>query len=75
MKRQYKDDILLKKAIGKLKALREAKGISLETVYNDIDVNIGRIESLKSNISLSTLARLCKYYKISLSEFFKSISQ
>lgn len=71
---QFRDDILLKKVVGKLKALREAKGISLESVYNDIDVNIGRIESLKSNISLSTLARLCKYYKISLSEFFKSIS-
>lgn len=70
---QFRDDILLKKITAKLKDLREAKGLSLEEVYNDIDVHIGRVESTKANITISTLAKICKYYQISLTDFFKNI--
>ena len=61
------------KMIAKLKELREAKGVSQQGVYEDIDIHIARIESKKTNLTVSTLARLCKYYKISLVDFFRGL--
>ncbi len=57
----------------RLKQIREERGLSQTTVYIDTDYNLGRIEVGKTNISISTLAILCKYYEISLEEFFKGI--
>lgn len=70
---QFRDDKLLMKMIAKLKELREAKGVSQQGVYEDIDIHIARIESKKTNLTVSTLARLCKYYKISLVDFFRGL--
>ena len=70
---QYRDDILLKKIAKKLRLLRNQLELTLEEVYNDIDVHVGRIESGNTNISVSTLAKICKYYKISLVDFFKDL--
>lgn len=58
----------------KLKQIREEKGLSQRLVYIDTDLNIGRIEVGKTNISVSTLATLCKYYQITLEEFFKGLT-
>ncbi len=49
------------------------KNLNQQDVFEDIGIHIARIEAVKSNITVSTLAKLCKYYKISLVEFFKSI--
>lgn len=68
-----RDDILLRKIIARLKELREMKNLNQQDVFEDIGIHIARIEAVKSNITVSTLAKLCKYYKISLVEFFKSI--
>lgn len=57
----------------RIKALRQQKGITLEEIYNDTDIHVGRIESAKANITLSTLSKLCDYFEISLTEFFKKI--
>ena len=57
----------------RLKQIREERGLSQTTVYIDTDYNLGRIEVGKTNISISTLAILCKYYEISLEEFFKGV--
>ena len=70
---QIRNDILLKKISNKLKYLREQKGVSQQEIYNDIDINIGRIESIEANISVSTLSKLCEYFEISLADFFKQI--
>ena len=59
----------------KLKQLREAKGLSQRIVYIDTDFNIGKIEVGKTNITISTLSRLCKYYGTSLKEFFNELDQ
>lgn len=72
-KPQLKDQLLLKKVALKLKALREAKGLSQEQLYNDTDIHVGRIETGRNNISISTLSRLCEYFNISLSDFFKKL--
>lgn len=64
---------LLQAVARKLKQLREAKGLSQRIVYIDTDFNIGKIEVGKTNISISTLSRLCNYYGISLKEFFNDM--
>ena len=57
----------------RLKELREQKGVSQQYVYIDTDLNVGKIEVGKTNISVSTLNILCDYYGISLEEFFRGI--
>ncbi len=56
-----------------IKKIREEKGLSQEEVYNDLNIHIGRIETAKTNVTVSTLASLCKYFKIPLSEFHKMV--
>ena len=72
---QLRDDILLEKIIKKLKTLRLAKNVSQEEIYNETDIHIGRIESRKLNITVSTLSKLCDYFGISLETFFREIKQ
>lgn len=71
---QWRNDILLKQIAVKLKIMRIDKGLSQETVYFHTGIHIGKIETEKYNITVSTLSRLCDYYQISLEEFFRGIS-
>jgi transcriptional regulator with XRE-family HTH domain len=70
---QIKDTKLLRKIALGLKELREAKELTQEDVYNDTNIHVGRIETAKANLSVSTLSALCKYFKISLADFHKKI--
>jgi len=70
---QIRDQELLQRIALKLKQLREKKGLSQEEVYNETDIHIARIETAKVNVSVSTISKLCGYFEISLSEFFKKI--
>jgi transcriptional regulator with XRE-family HTH domain len=70
---QIKNTVLLKKIAAELKTLRRANNLTLADVYYDTKIHIGRIESYTVNLSISTLEALCKYYEISLSDFFKKI--
>ena len=70
---QIRDQELLQQIALKLKKLREKKGVSQEQLYNETDIHIVRIETGKVNISVSTLSKLCSYFDVSLSEFFKKI--
>lgn len=67
---QIREEELLRQIALTLKKLREEKGISQDTVFNDTNIHIARIEVAKVNLSVSTLARLCDYFEISVSEFF-----
>lgn len=73
MKRQRRNDILVEQVVERLKSIRRAQGLTQESVRFDTDLNIGRIESGRHSISLTTLADLCDYYNISLEDFFKEI--
>lgn len=70
---QIRDTRLLQKIANVVKKLREEKGVTQETVYDDTHIHIGRIEIAKANLSVSTLSALCKYFKIKLSDFFKEV--
>lgn len=70
---QIRDRKLLQKIAIVIKELRDAKELTQEDVYNDTNIHIGRIETAKANLSVSTLSALCKYFKISLSEFHRKV--
>lgn len=68
-----RNTLFIKEVADKFREIRKSKGLSQESVFIDTDYNIGRIESGKKNISISTLYDLCKYYNISLKDFFDGI--
>ena len=70
---QIRDTKLLQKIAIITKQLREKDDLTQEDVYNDTNIHIGRIETAKANLTVSTLSALCKYFKISLSEFHKKV--
>lgn len=70
---QIRDEVLLGKIIARIRKLREQHGVTLEEFYNDTNINLARIESVKVNISISTIGAKCKYFNISLSELLKGI--
>ena len=74
-KKQLKDDVLLKSVALRVKSLREELNISQEQFYNETDIHIGRIETGRNNISISTLSSICLYFNISLSDFFKKVEK
>ena len=51
--------MLLEAIAGRLKELRAKKGVSQEIVYEDTGVHIGKIETARYNITVSTLSKLC----------------
>ena len=55
--------------------LRAKKGVSQEIVYEDTGIHIGKIETARYNITVSTLSKLCNYYGTSLKEFFNELDQ
>ena len=73
MPKQYQDEVLLKSIILTIKELRKEKGVTLETFYFDTGIHLARIEQGKTNISISTLAKICAYFEISLVEFFVKV--
>jgi transcriptional regulator with XRE-family HTH domain len=72
--RQLKNNILLKKIAIRIKELRQKNNITQEDFYNDTDIHIGRIEQGHLNITVSTLDQICKYFGITLQEFFENFN-
>lgn len=70
---QIRNQALLKKLAQRIKDLREGEGITQETFFNDTGIHLGRIETAKINVSVSTLEAICKYFRISMSQFFKDL--
>jgi len=70
---QLRNTKLLQNIAIVIKELRDSKNLTQEDVYDDTKIHIGRIETAKANLSVSTLSALCKYFKISLSEFHKKV--
>ena len=68
---QIRDKKLLQRIAIVVKQLRTEAELSQEDVYNDTNIHVGRIETSKANLSVSTLSALCKYFKISLSDFHR----
>jgi transcriptional regulator with XRE-family HTH domain len=65
-----RDDKLLVCIALVLKEIREARGVSQQDVFLETNVHIGRIETCKSNVTVSTLLVLLKFFNIKMSEFY-----
>lgn len=73
MPKQYQNIELLNKVILKIKELRKGKNVTLEHFYFDTGIHLARIEQGKTNLTVSTLSRICNYFEISLKDFFEDI--
>lgn len=73
MKGQKHCETAIKSVAERLRAVRVARGITQETVYFNTGLNMRRVEGGKTNLSLSTLCELCRFYDITLEELFKGI--
>lgn len=71
----HKDEIWLKTIACSIKKIRQSKNLSQEEVYLDTEIHCGRLEQGKQNVTICTLKRLCDYFQISLSDFFKEIEE
>lgn len=71
MGKQRTNEIVVSKVAHRIKQLREERNITQEVFVFDTNINIGRIESGKSNITVSTLVAICEYLDVSLEDFFK----
>lgn len=67
--KQIRDKILLKKIAARVKQLRKERNLRQLDFYHDTEIHIGRIESGNSNISVSTLNAICKYFNISIFQY------
>ena len=70
---QQRDNRLLQKIAITLIELRDKTGLRQTDVYDETGIHIGRIETAKANLSISTLSALCRFYKISMSDFLKKV--
>jgi transcriptional regulator with XRE-family HTH domain len=64
------DPSLLRQIATRLKAVREARGLTQEQVFVDTTIHVGRIETARINVTVSTVAALCTYFEIDLPTFF-----
>lgn len=71
---QIKNTELLRAVSRGLKQLRAARELTQEQVFNDTGIHIARVETATYNITISTLDALCKYYGLTLKEFFDYLS-
>ncbi|MBC7936281.1 MAG: helix-turn-helix transcriptional regulator [Rhizobacter sp.] len=70
-----KNTALLQKIALVLKELRNNAELTQEQVYADTNIHIGRLETARLNLSVSTVSALCDYFEISLTEFFKKVEK
>ena len=70
---QFKNHSLNNSIALKIKELRVNRGVTLEIFYFDTGIHLARIEQGKTNITVSTLKRICDYFEINLEEFFKGL--
>ncbi len=67
------DTILLKKIALRIKKLREKHQLTQEQFLNDTGIHIGRVETAKRDISVSTLKKIASYFNLTLSQFLKGL--
>lgn len=71
MQKQYHDKVLIVELIACIKAIRKSKSITLEVFYFDTGIHLARLEQGKTNITVSTLSKICNYFDMTLLDFFQ----
>jgi DNA-binding Xre family transcriptional regulator len=57
----------------RLQRLRRERGYTLQEVYDATGIHIARLEASKANMTVMTLAALCRHYEVTLSDFFRGL--
>lgn len=73
MKPKRHDTDAVRRIAAKFTALREERGVFQKVVARATGLNIGLLETGRRNFTLTTLDRLCRYYGITLTEFFREL--
>ena len=66
-------EVFKRKVALTIRQLREEKGVAQDIVWFDEGIHIARLESGKIDPRISTIARLCDYFEITISEFFEKV--
>ena len=69
-KKQRRDELLLSQVILRIKGLRELHHHSQEDFNAGTNIDIANLETGANFPNLTTLAIICKFYGITLDEFF-----
>ena len=69
----FRDQKVLDQVGEKIKSLREAKGWTQQYVFDEYGFNMSRIESGRTNLTISSLKKLLKIFNTTLHSFFKDI--
>ena len=72
---QVRNKTLLQKIGRRVKEIRLQNKVTQQKFYFDTEIHIARIETGKQNVSISTLDVICKYFRVSLTEFFEAIEK
>ncbi len=67
------DDMFFKVLAKVLKEERTYLAKTQQEVYQDIGMYIGRVEMGIRSINVTTLLKVCNYYKINVSEIFQRV--
>jgi transcriptional regulator with XRE-family HTH domain len=59
--------------VHRLQQLRREKGSTQQEVYDATGIHIARLEARRANMTINTLASLCRFYGIPLAEFFRDL--
>lgn len=57
----------------RLQRLRRERKLTQQEVYDGTGIHVARLETNKANMTVITLATLCRFYGISLAEFFQGL--
>lgn len=63
----------LRKIAAKFRLLRRKAELKQKDVAKETGLNIGNIEAARINLNLTSLEVLCRYYGLTLEEFFDDI--
>lgn len=68
-----RDDSAIQQVADRIRQLRKAHGLTQDALYEDTGLHIKNIESKGVNMTITSIAILCKYFEISLEEFFRGL--
>ncbi len=68
-----RDDRVLRQIADRIREIRKELKITQTTVIEDTGVNIGNIEAVPKNLSITSIVILCDYFEVSLEDFFRGI--
>lgn len=73
MVKQIRRDVEIRAIAVRLRKMREETGKYQKDVARETGMNMGDIEAGRYNITVTTLDRLCRYYGITMAEFFEGL--